>query len=199
MKDTDAINMYKSMRETLGKEGRGTKGVVDWYYQRIQITMVLAANTYTHFFPSLFLHPATLLLFFSSLLPLPLSFSLPLSFPPSSLSLPHPPGLCGHGAHHDRQALQTSGRHRVVMEEPEHSMHCMCPCSQLDPNFSSIFPVPFPLPSSLHSYAGPLARSVVLCTKKTRKDSWLLSLRYVESSLIPRPPPFFFSFSLCSV
>ena len=25
MKDTDAINMYKSMRETLGKKGKGTK------------------------------------------------------------------------------------------------------------------------------------------------------------------------------
>ena len=54
----------------------------------------------------------------SSLLP----SSLPLSLSPS-LSLPDPPGLCRHRAHHDRQALQTGGRHRVVMEEPE---HCMC-------------------------------------------------------------------------
>ena len=29
MKDTDAINMYKSMRETLGKEGRKWKRVDD--------------------------------------------------------------------------------------------------------------------------------------------------------------------------
>lgn len=98
---------------------------------------------------------------------LPSSFLSPsLSFSPSSLSLPHPPGLCGHGAHHDGQALQTSGRHRVVVEEPEHSMHCMCPCSQLDPPLSSIFPVPFPLPptSNLSLFSSFLPPSLPLHT-----------------------------------
>lgn len=104
------------------------------------------------YFPPLSLHSAALLLFSFFLL------SLSLSFPLSSLSLPHPPGLCGHGAHHDGQALQTSGWHRVVVEEPEHSMHCMCLCSQLDPPLSSIFPVPFPLPSTSN-----LSLSTQLC------------------------------------
>ena len=108
MKDTDAINMYKSMRETLGKEGKGTKEVVDWYYQRIQITMVLTANatlTFSHLCFSI------LPLSFSSSPP---SFLFPSLSPSLSPSLLLPLVYLTHLDYADTEHIMTDKLYRQV-------------------------------------------------------------------------------------
>lgn len=101
MKDTDAINMYKSMRETLGKrmrwssrESRRVGLEIYWHrhlflYQRCDLAVLFLLSD---------IH----------LVPLPSSFPF---FLPLSPSLSDPLRLCRHGAHHDGQAVQTGRWH----------------------------------------------------------------------------------------